>query len=72
VLNVFDSVPENIDAAGLAGLGQTLQAQPFVAADLAHIDPSAAPGSANRIVPAELVFLTPDIQATLIVTQATT
>ena len=30
----------------------------------------AAPGSANRITPAELVFMTQDIPDTLILTQA--
>jgi predicted phage baseplate assembly protein len=71
-LNVttFGGVPENIEATALATLGATLGKLPYVAAGLATIDPTAAPGSANRIVPAELVFMTPTIPDTLILTNA--
>jgi hypothetical protein len=71
-LNVttFDSVPESITAAQLAALGSTLGLQPVVEAELAQVDPTAAPGSAGRIVPAELVFITPDIPDTLILSPA--
>jgi hypothetical protein len=71
-LKVFDSVAESITAAGLAGLAKTLRLNQVVPAEPAHIDPKAAPGSPDRILPAELVFLTPDIPATLILTQAVT
>ena len=70
-LSTFDSVPENITAAGLAGLGKTLRLRQVVTAEAAHVNPGAAAGSANRILPAELVFITSDIPATLTLTQAT-
>jgi hypothetical protein len=72
-LNVttFDSVPESITAAQLAALGSTLGRQsPYVEAELAQVDRTAAPGSAGRIVPAELVFMTPDIPDALILSPA--
>jgi hypothetical protein len=69
-LTTFDGVPETITAAGLAGLGQTLRLRQTVEARAARIDRHAAPGSAGRILPAELVFMTPDIPATLTLTQA--
>jgi len=72
-LRVFDSVPENITAAQLAGLSATLKANEFVAAELATPDPAAteATDPAQRILPAELVILTPDIPDTLILTEIT-
>lgn len=66
-LTCFGSVPEDVTAAQLAALGSTLGVDPFVAAQLAQ----RAPGSGSSvIVPAELVFLTPDIPATLILNPA--
>ena len=58
----FDSVPEDVTAAQLAALGSTLGLYPFVEAQLAR----RAPGPSSAIVAAELVFITPDIPATLI------
>ena len=72
-LNVttFDGVPESVTAAQLAALGSTLGLNPpYVEAELARVDQTAAPGSAGRIVPAELVFMTPDIPDTLILSPA--
>jgi len=71
-LNVttFDGVPASITAAQLAALGSTLGLQPYVEAELAQVDRTAPPGSAGRIVPAELVFMTPDIPDTLILSPA--
>ncbi|WP_322061180.1 putative baseplate assembly protein [Paraburkholderia sp. J63] len=73
----FDSVPEDVTAAQLAALGSTLGLQPYVAAQLAQRAPGGTSGSASvgaqascAIVPAELVFLTPDIPATLILNPA--
>jgi hypothetical protein len=71
-LTTFDGVPENITAAGLAGLGKTLRLRQVVEAEAAHVNLKAAPGAADRILPAELVFLTPDIPATLTLMQAAT
>jgi hypothetical protein len=54
----------------LAGLASTLSLNNFVEADLARIDASATAPS-KRILPAELVILTPDIPDTLILTEIT-
>ena len=70
-LIVFDSVGEDATAGDLAHLAQRLTLQPFVGAELARIDPGADPGSANRILPAELAIVTPDITDMIILTQAT-
>jgi hypothetical protein len=69
-VTTFDSVPESVTTVQLATLGSTLRKRPFIRSELAFADPTAAPGSPNRIVPAELVFMTPDIPDTLILTQA--
>ncbi len=69
-ITTFDSVSETITTVQLATLASTLKPRAYVRSELAHINLHAAPGSANRIVPAELVFMTPDILDTLILTQA--
>jgi baseplate J-like protein len=69
-VTTFDGVAENISAAQLASLGRTLKLRPYVAAEAARIDPAVTPGAAPRILPAELVFMTPDIPDTLILTEA--
>jgi hypothetical protein len=71
-LNVttFAGVAESITAAQLAALGSTLRLRPYVKAELAQVDQKAAPSSPGRIVPAELVFMTPDIPDTLILSPA--
>jgi hypothetical protein len=69
-LTTFDSVGEDLTAATLANLAATLRARPAVAVDLARINPVAARGAADRILPAELAILTPDIPDTLLLTQA--
>jgi hypothetical protein len=69
-ITTFDSVPESVTAAQLATLASTLKKRAYIRSELAYVNTSAAPGSANRIVPAELVFMTPDIPDTLILTQA--
>jgi hypothetical protein len=66
----FGGVGEDISAADLAGLGTTLGLNQFVPAQTTRVDPAAEPGSAGRILPAELVFMTPDIPDTLILTEA--
>ena len=65
----FDGA-EEVTAAQLAGLASTLSLNNFVEADLARIDASATAPS-KRILPAELVILTPDIPDTLILTEIT-
>jgi hypothetical protein len=71
-LNVttFDGVAEDITAAQLAALGSTLGLNPFIEAGLPRVDSRAPPGSPGRIVPAELVFMTPDIPDVLILSPA--
>ncbi|WP_431819303.1 putative baseplate assembly protein [Burkholderia sp. F1] len=73
-LNVtcFDSVPEDVTAAQLAALGGTLGINPFVASALAQPAPGTPSGQRATILPAELVFLTPDIPDTLLLTQLDT
>jgi predicted phage baseplate assembly protein len=69
-VGVFDGVPENVGAAQLASLGRTLTLRPYVAAEAARIDRAVVPGAPPRILAAELVFMTPDIPDTLILTEA--
>jgi hypothetical protein len=69
-VTTFDGVPDSITAQQLASLGLTLRKRPYIRSELVYVNNNAAPGSANRIVPAELVFMTPDIPDTLILTQA--
>ncbi|MDB5028236.1 MAG: hypothetical protein JWO66_1925 [Candidatus Eremiobacteraeota bacterium] len=63
-VNVFDGVPENVTAADLARLGTTLRVHPHVQAEPARAD------AARGILPAELVFMTPEIPDTLILREA--
>lgn len=65
---IFDSVGEDATAQVLAGLASTLRVHAAIASAPARTDPTATDPSA-RTVPAELVFLTPDIPDTLILTQ---
>ncbi|MFY9719130.1 MAG: putative baseplate assembly protein, partial [Candidatus Cybelea sp.] len=58
-VTTFDGVPENVTAAQLASLAKTLTLRQYVRAEQAQIN-----------APAELVFMTPDIPDTLILTQA--
>jgi hypothetical protein len=67
---VFDSVSENVTAAQLAQLANTLGLNNFVEAELARIDPTAT-DPAKHILPAELAILTPDIPDMLILTEIT-
>jgi hypothetical protein len=67
----FDSISESVTAAQLASLASTLTLKSFVGAELAQVNPTAV-DRAKRIVPAELVILTPDIPDTLILTEITT
>jgi predicted phage baseplate assembly protein len=67
----FDSVAESVTAEQLTMLAVDLKLNSFVEAELAHADPTAT-DPAKRILPAELVILTPDIPDTLILTEITT
>jgi Baseplate J-like protein len=69
-MRIFDAVPEGITAEQLAGLAGSLTLHDFVEADLAQIDLMATDVS-KRILPAELVFLAPDIADTLLLTEIT-
>ncbi|MGH9809140.1 MAG: putative baseplate assembly protein, partial [Terriglobia bacterium] len=70
-MQVFDSVDESVTAAQLASLAATLTLRSLVDAELARVDPTAT-DPAQRILPAELAILTPDIPDTLILTEITT
>jgi predicted phage baseplate assembly protein len=67
----FDSVSEDTKVEELSKLTATLKLNPFVTADLAHLDSAVDPAGdpCARIRPAELVFLTPDIPDTLFLHQ---
>jgi predicted phage baseplate assembly protein len=69
-VTTFDSVPEKITPADLAAKGGKLGREDYILAEPARIDEKASAGSAERIVPAELVFMTPDIPDTLILSQS--
>jgi predicted phage baseplate assembly protein len=66
----FAAVPEAITAAQLAGLSSSLALNQFVQAELARVDPTVT-DPAQRILPAELAILSPDIPDTLILTEIT-
>jgi Baseplate J-like protein len=72
-VETFDSVAEDVTAAQLAGLSSTLKRKPHVLAQLARLNPDFDPSKmldpCQRVLPAELVFLSPDIPDTLILTQ---
>ncbi|MBI3900076.1 MAG: putative baseplate assembly protein [Gammaproteobacteria bacterium] len=65
----FDSVAEDVTAAELAALADTLALNKFVPAELAKVnatmDLSTTADTCERILPAELVYMTPDVPETL-------
>ncbi len=67
-MRIFDSVPEGITAAKLAGLAGTLSLNDAVESELASFN-QAATDESDRILPAELVMLSPDIPDTLILSE---
>jgi hypothetical protein len=72
-VKTFDAVREDVTAAQLAGLASSLKTQNHVLAQLPRLnldfDPATDSDSCDRILPAELVFLSPDIADTLILNQ---
>ncbi|HEY0395152.1 MAG TPA: putative baseplate assembly protein [Candidatus Elarobacter sp.] len=68
--SVFDSVGESITAVQLGALGKTLTLREYVQAEGTHVDPAFPAGDPGRIAAAELVFLTPDVPDTLILSEA--
>jgi hypothetical protein len=69
-VHVFDFVAEGVTAAQLAGLSSSLSLNDVVETELAQVNPTATDPS-QRILPAELTILTPDIPDTLILTEIT-
>ena len=69
-VHVFDFVAESMTAAQLAALASSLTLNDVVESELAQVDPTATDPS-QRILPAELAILTPDIPDTLILTEIT-
>ena len=69
-VTTFDSVGQDVSAAALAALGSTLRLRSHVLSELAQMNSSAASGSAQSVTPAELVYMTPDIPGTLILSPA--
>ena len=72
-VTVFDSVAEGLTAAQLAALSSSLTRRNAVKAKLARVNPSTTSDTdpSQRILPAELAILTPDIPDTLILTEIT-
>ena len=70
-ITTFDSVAEDTTIAELSQLAAKLKWRPRIESSLARLNPNSSPGDtpSTRIFPAELVFLTPDIADTLILTQ---
>jgi hypothetical protein len=72
-VQTFDAVRENISTKDLASLAKQLtapdQPHPYVQAQLARPGDPDAIEACQRILPAELVFLTPDIPDTLVLTE---
>ncbi|HMG50139.1 MAG TPA: putative baseplate assembly protein, partial [Inquilinus sp.] len=73
-LQHFDSIPEDIGADQIVKLADTLTLRPHVSARHAMLNPKFEPTAADdpcaRVLPAELVYLTPAIPDTLILTEA--
>ena len=78
-VTVFDSVAQDVSASALADLSTTLIRRGHVSAKPAYVDSTLDPTSITsptaqdyfQIRPAELVYLTPDIPDTLILTEIT-
>jgi uncharacterized phage protein gp47/JayE len=78
-VTIFDSVADDVTATALASLSTTLIRREHVAARLAYVDSTLNPAAqANptaqdyfQIQPAQIVYLTPEIQDTLILTEIT-
>jgi hypothetical protein len=70
-ITTFDAVNESTTVAELAKLAATLELRQAIPARLAQLNPLAASSDIPcvRVVPAELVFLTPEIPDTLILSQ---
>ena len=69
-LEAFDSVGQDVTAGELASLAKNLSANAFVQAQLARLQASGGPSnSAGSVLPAELVFLTPNVPETLLLRQ---
>jgi hypothetical protein len=79
-VTIFDAVAEDVSVEDLAGLADTLGLKTYVESKMAWVDMSVdlstvadptAQDLSRRIAPAELVFLTPGIPSTLILTEIT-
>jgi predicted phage baseplate assembly protein len=78
-VTIFDSVADDVTATALASLSTTLVRREHVTAKLAYVDSTLSPANqANptaqdyfQIQPAQIVYLTPEIQDTLILTEIT-
>jgi Baseplate J-like protein len=70
-LQNFDSVPEDVTVAQLAGLAGSLKLRSYIEVNLARINPDPTADPASSILPAELAYLTPDVPDTLILNQVT-
>ncbi|PWT99389.1 MAG: putative baseplate assembly protein [Terriglobia bacterium] len=70
-IDVFDSVSDDASVKDLAQLVSTLTLRDFIPAAAARLNPAWDPNdpASTRFIGAELVFMTPDIPATVILSQ---
>jgi hypothetical protein len=70
---VFDSIAEDISAEQLAALANSLRLRQYAVAEQAMLNPKYDPAESDdpcsQVLPAELVYLTPAIPETLILTE---
>lgn len=70
-VDVLDAVEEGIDLTRLSGLAGTLGRKDRIVVDMTKVDPTAT-DPAERIRPAQLAYLSPEIPDTLILSELTT
>ncbi len=69
-VDILDAIPENASLEELTKLAETLSLRPRLVAHMARVNPSATDPD-EHIQPAELVYLSPDVPDTLILTELT-
>ncbi len=67
-VDILDAIPEDASLEELTNLAETLSLRSRIVAEMAHINPSATDPD-EHIQPAELVYLSPDVPDTLILTE---
>jgi len=67
----FGSLPENFTAADLSALTSARKVADAIPSLAARLGPTAGTGQTAPILPAQLVYLTPNVPDTLILNQIT-